>query len=515
MQLCVPFHAFKDNLKRYIMKEKDQLDALKVADAVFDGIYVINNQGVVIAVNQHYTTITGVPGEAILGKSFEQVWREMNFDADMDSVFFHIKSKEKLSSIMQIIKTDKNRLLNRPGSVALTALHEKRRVTVLTEIKRSGKMVLLIGIPIFSDQGEVEKVCTVLRDLTDFVELKEKLDEAEEEKKAYLDELKEHRKSPRIEGLIGDSPPIKRIRDLIENIAETDATVLITGGTGVGKEVVARGIHQQSKRRNKPYLKVNCAAIPDTLLESELFGYEKGAFTGAGQHGNPGLFEAAHKGTILLDEIGEMPIQLQAKLLRVLQEKEIRRVGSSESIPVDVRVIAATNQNLQEQIQQGLFREDLYYRLNVIPINMPDLKDRKEDILLLAGSFLNQFNKKYSCNKHFNRSAMEALKEYNWPGNVRELENIVERLILVGEKDEISRSDIAFLQSSSQREGIDEMPVKLKAAVEALERKMIRDALHTSGSTYKAAEILGVDQSTIVRKSKSLGIEKVIHKRIN
>jgi transcriptional regulator with PAS, ATPase and Fis domain len=489
------------------MKEKDQLDALKVADAVFDGIYVINNKGVVIAVNQYYTTITGIPGDAILGKRFEQVWQELDFDADMDSVFFHIKSEEKLSSIMEIIKTDKDRLLSRPGSIALTALHEKRRVTVLTEIKRSGKVVLLIGIPIFDEYGEVEKVCTVLRDLTDFVELKEKLEEAEEEKREYLAELNEHRKKPGYEGFIGDSPPIKKIRDLIENIAETDATVLITGGTGVGKEVVARVIHQQSKRRHKPYLKVNCAAIPDTLLESELFGYEKGAFTGAGQSGKAGLFEAANKGTILLDEIGEMPIQLQAKLLRVLQEKEIRRVGSAESISIDVRVIAATNQNIQEQIRKGLFREDLFYRLNVIPVAMPDLKDRKEDVLLLAGSFLNQFNKKYIRSKHFSRGAIEALEEYSWPGNIRELENIIERLILVGEQDEISNGDIAFLLSGNQPQEAPESPAKLKAAVDALERKMLTEALQTQGSTYKAAKMLGVNQSTIVRKAKALGIK--------
>ena len=489
------------------MKEKNQLDAITVADAVFDGIYVIDKNGIVIAVNQCYTDITGIPKDAILGKNFEQVWQEMDFDADLDSVFFHIKSNEKLSSIMQIVKTDKERLLSRPSPIALTALREKRQVTVLTEIKRSGKMALLTGIPIFDDRGDVEKVCTVLRDLTDFVELKEQLDDAEDEKKAYLAELKEHRKRPGHEGFIGDSPTIMRIRDLIENIAGTDATVLITGGTGVGKEVIARVIHQQSKRRLKPYLKVNCAAIPDNLLESELFGYEKGAFTGAGPNGKSGLFEAAHKGTILLDEIGEMPIQLQAKLLRVLQEKEIRRIGSAESIPIDVRVIAATNQNLQEQIQKGLFREDLFYRLNVIPIAMPDLKDRKEDILLLAGSFLNQFNKKYNRNKHFNRSAMEALKAYSWPGNVRELENIIERLILVGEKDEITREDIAFLLTSIHQEEPSDMPTKLKEAVEALERKMLIEALKTQGSTYKAAEILGVDQSTIVRKAKALGIK--------
>jgi transcriptional regulator with PAS, ATPase and Fis domain len=488
------------------MKEKNQLDAITVADAVFDGIYVIDKNGIVIAVNQCYSDITGIPKDAIMGKNFEQVWQEMDFDADMDSVFFHIKSEEKLSSIMQIIKTDKTRLLSRPGSIALTALNEKRRVTVLTEIKRSGKMALLIGIPIFDSQGEVEKVCTVIRDLTDFVELKEKLDEAEEEKRAYLSELNEHRQKPGFEGFIGDSPPIKRIRDLIENLAETDATVLITGGTGVGKEVVARVIHQQSKRRHKAYIQVNCAAIPDTLLESELFGYEGGAFTGAGQGGKAGLFEAAHKGTILLDEIGEMPIQLQAKLLRVLQEKEIRRVGSAESMPVDVRVIAATNQNLQEQIRKGLFREDLFYRLNVIPIAMPDLKDRKEDILLLAGSFLNSFNKKYSRNKHFNRSAMEALEGYSWPGNVRELENIIERLILVGEENEISNDDIAFILSSNQQHEVIRLPVKLKDAVDALERKMLTEALKTQGSTYKAAKMLGVNQSTIVRKAKALGI---------
>merc|ERR1711879_347005 len=249
--------------------------------------------------------------------------------------------------------------------------------------------------------------------------------------------------------------------------AKTDATVLIAGETGCGKEVIAKEIHKNSGRKNGPYIKVNCAAIPDNLLESELFGYEKGAFTGALNKNKPGMFEMANGGTLLLDEIGEMPMNLQTKLLRVLQEKEVRRIGSVSSIKLDARIIASTNQDLPALIQRRAFREDLYYRLNVVPIYIPPLRERQEDISILVYDLLAKFNKKYEKAKKFETGAMEVLENYPWPGNVRELGNVLERLV-VSDDDLLIRSESInhFLGKKASTVTTDQKTT-LKEAVES------------------------------------------------
>lgn len=241
--------------------------------------------------------------------------------------------------------------------------------------------------------------------------------------------------------IVGDSEPMVRVYKMIEKVAKTNSTVLLTGESGTGKELVGKSIHSSSPRHSHPFITLNCAAMPDSLLESELFGYVRGAFTGATQN-RKGLFETADNGTLLLDEISTMPVNMQSKLLRVLQEKEIRRVGGTASIPVNTRIIAATNENLEEKIRSGKFREDLYYRLSVIPLEIPPLRNRIEDIPLLVSHFLDLFNKENSRNVDISSQVVESLKKYSWPGNVRELENLLKRLATLCENNIIKIEDL-------------------------------------------------------------------------
>ena len=246
--------------------------------------------------------------------------------------------------------------------------------------------------------------------------------------------------------MIGESEPINHIKEIIEKVASTDARVLITGPNGTGKELVAHWLHEKSSRSQSPLIEVNCAAIPTELIESELFGHVKGSFTGALKD-RPGKFEAANGGTIFLDEIGDMSLSAQAKVLRALQENKVARVGSDKDISVNVRVVAATNKNLQKEISDGKFREDLYHRLAVILINVPPLNERREDIPLLVDFFTNKISEEQgTVNKHFSKEAIQLLKEYNWTGNIRELRNVVERLIILGEK-EVSANDVKMFAS--------------------------------------------------------------------
>jgi transcriptional regulator with PAS, ATPase and Fis domain len=238
--------------------------------------------------------------------------------------------------------------------------------------------------------------------------------------------------------LIARSPLTIRVMEMVARVANFDVSVLITGESGVGKEVIANAMHQHSQRSKGPLIKVNCGAIPETLLESELFGYDYGAFTGARKQGKPGMFELADKGTLFLDEIGDIPFSLQGKLLRALQDHEIMRIGSVKTTPVDVRIIAATNKNLDEMVQNGSFRDDFYYRLNVVSIEVPPLRERKEDIPLFVLHFLEKMNKKHQYNKRIASQVIDAFMLYSWPGNVRELENIIERMIIMTADNEIN-----------------------------------------------------------------------------
>ncbi|WP_257349968.1 sigma-54 interaction domain-containing protein [Pseudalkalibacillus decolorationis] len=302
--------------------------------------------------------------------------------------------------------------------------------------------------------------------------------------------------------LIMTSDSMKRIQKIIYTISNVDSTVFLLGESGVGKSAIANRIHQASNRSNYRLISINCGAIPESLIEAELFGYEDGTFTGGIKGGKIGLFEAADKGTIFLDEIAELPLNLQSKLLSVLQEGTIRRIGSTKSKKIDVRVIAATNNDIKQLIRKKLFREDLYYRLNVVPLTIPPLRERKEEIQHLIDFFLAKYNKKYGLEKRLSISVKRELMEYQWPGNIRELENMIERIVVTNIDDEIDHvlHPHGKLTRKEHFNPIDFMP--LKKAKKQLEKELILKAVNLYGNTYKAAEALGIDQSTISKKMK-------------
>lgn len=304
--------------------------------------------------------------------------------------------------------------------------------------------------------------------------------------------------------IIGESPEMKKVFSLIEKISKSDSTVLIFGESGTGKELIATTIHYQSSRKDKPLIKVNCAALPEGLIESELFGHEKGAFTGAIKR-RPGRFELANGGTIFLDEIGDLPLSTQAKLLRVIQERTFERVGGTETLNVDVRVITATNRNLEREVREGRFREDLYYRLNVIPITLPPLRQRREDIPYLIDFFLNKYRNKTSKNVRFSRDAVDVLLKYDYPGNVRELENIVERCVTLSASDIIAKDDLPYfvLKKTDDSRQLSLSDVAAKAE----EEYIIKVLKATKGNKTRAAEILGISRKTLWEKIKAYGIE--------
>ena len=326
---------------------------------------------------------------------------------------------------------------------------------------------------------------------------------------------KELQKKYRYENLIGTSNALEKIYTLIEKVADTDSTVLIIGASGTGKELIARAIHYDSSRSDKPLVVINCGAIPEELLESELFGHEKGAFTGAYKT-RIGRFEMANGGTIFLDEVGEMSPSLQVKLLRVLQEQKFERVGGTKTIHVDVRIIAATNKNLTIAINKGRFREDLYYRLNVIPIKVPSLKHRKTDIPLLVDFFINKFQKgKGKSITGFTPEAMDCVLQYDWPGNVRELENMIKRLTILCDNELVVVDDLPeHIQRNSRsiqqfEEGILEEGLTLDEAVKDYEKRLILEALEKSNWVKtKAAKILNINRTTLVEKIKKQNLSK-------
>ncbi len=315
----------------------------------------------------------------------------------------------------------------------------------------------------------------------------------------------------KFENIIGNSFPMQKVFELIEKVADTNATALVTGESGVGKELVARAIHFNSSRRDSPLVVVNCGAIPETLLESELFGYEKGAFTGAANT-RLGRFEIANGGSIFLDEIGDMSVNLQVKLLRVLQERSFERIGGSKTITVDLRIIAATNRSLEDLVKQGKFREDLYYRLNVVPIHIPPLRERRQDIPLLLNYFLEQSNRLNNANiEGFTEEAIRALLDYQYPGNVRELQNIVERMAVLKRNGYIDLEDLPeklYAAESTEEAAPLNMERGYDTLVSEFEKTLISKALQeTQGVKSKAAQVLSINRTTLIEKMKRLGID--------
>nr|WP_285874081.1 sigma-54 dependent transcriptional regulator [Halalkalibacter oceani] len=300
---------------------------------------------------------------------------------------------------------------------------------------------------------------------------------------------------------------MKDIHSLIYRLGDVDSTVLLLGESGVGKEVLARMLHQTSNRRHQPFIKINCGALPDTLIESELFGYAKGTFTGASKDGKEGLIVAADKGTLFLDEIGEMPLNTQVKLLQVLQEKRVTPLGRTTPVDVDVRFIAATNRDLEEMVEKKQFRSDLYYRLNIVPIHIPNLWTRREEIPFLAEYFLKRYNQQYFKQKYFGENTIEQLTKYSWPGNVRELQNTIERLVVTVVSDEIRGEHLPEHIRLQQRSHKYDTDLGLKEAVNLFEKELIEKTLEHCYTLKEASRILKVDPSTLTRKVRKFNIQ--------
>jgi DNA-binding NtrC family response regulator len=316
----------------------------------------------------------------------------------------------------------------------------------------------------------------------------------------------------KIEGIVGKSPKMMQILDIVRKVTPTNVTVLIYGESGTGKELIARAIHYNSPRKNGPFIAINCAAIPETLIESELFGYEPGAFTGANTR-KIGLIESANRGTLFLDEIAELPLLMQSKLLRVLQDKEIRRIGGKDTMKVDVRIIAATNKNLSEQIEKNKFREDLYYRLKVVTVDLPPLRERKEDIPELINYFIEKYSKEFGkMIKGIDEKAMHALLSYHWPGNIRQLETVIERAIIICESEKITLKDIHDELNSSSVKNIFDIEIPDEGInYEELEKELLKKALIKSNFVIaKAAKLMGMSYDTFWYRLKKFGLHENI-----
>ena len=445
-----------------------------IIESSFDGIYVTDGDAKTLRVNKAYERITGLCRKELIGRTM--------YDLVAEGVFNESVTIKVLAS---------------------------RHAESLIQQSRSGKTYMVTGTPVFDESGGISLVVTNVRDVTELQQLQKQLKNMETLQHQYLEALSQLKNyTGGHDKYILISKKMADVHALVLRLARVDSTVLIQGESGVGKEVVADMIHSASPRKKAPFMKISCAAIPENLLESELFGYRPGAFTGAKKEGRPGLFEMADKGTLLLDEIGEMPLGLQAKLLRVVQEKQCVRLGSSDPICVDVRILAATNRDLEKMVAKKEFRKDLFFRLNVVPVHIPPLRERKEAIAGFVQYFLKQLNKKYGYEKFFSPRAMDCLYGYGWPGNVRELENLIERVVVVTPGREIH---VENLPDSMFRPGPSTprpqyAHTSLKAAMDDFEKKIIAQVLADQGSTRKAAAVLGVNQSTIVRKAARHGI---------
>lgn len=445
----------------------NNLDSL--LELFFDGVIITDRDGMIVKVNTAYQKIAGKTADELIGKDIRS------------TVGIRLHSNE--SSTMRV-------------------LQERRPVTIMQRsTSDSGyKEYMTTGMPMFNEQNEIEFVVNCVRDMTELNELKQHLSRAEQMNQNYLEEIKTLKQQQEHEnGLVIHSKVMLDVKEAATKVASVDSPVMLRGESGVGKEVIAKYIHHRSKRSKGAFIKVNCGAIPASLMESEFFGYETGAFTGANKEGKPGFFELADKGTLFLDEIGDMPLDLQVKLLRVLEEQEFRRIGGVKTIRSDVRIIAATNQDLEEMVEQKTFRKDLYYRLQVYPILIPPLRERKEEIPFFIEHFLQRYQEKNAIQIQITQEAIHVLCQYEWPGNIRELINVMERMA-------ISCANGEILPDHLPRELFGNLgkiiPKTFGEEVELFEFQGMQRALALHKSTRKAARALQMSQPTFVRKMK-------------
>ncbi len=441
-------------------KERVLMDLKDVFEYAFDEIFVTDEQGIVVRVNSTCERHYQLAAEELVGKHVKELQK--------NGIFYP-------SATLEVI--------------------EKKRPIELVQTTKSGEYLHVRTRPVFDDEGNLRRVISYSRDLTELYQLRQKVEEMDNQLKTYKKELRETYEH---EGLIFKSLAMQKIVDTIKKVSVVDSTVLVLGETGVGKSRLVRHLHEVSHRKHESFYEINCAALPTNLIESELFGYSGGSFTGANRGGKKGLLESAHKGTLFLDEIGEMPLEIQAKLLQVLQEKTFRPIGGRELKKVDVRIVAATNRDLSMMVKQGTFRKDLYYRLNVIPIAIPPLRERTEDILPLIYHYLQHFNKKYGRDVKLAPSTLQMFVGYPWEGNNREIENVIERIVITVD-DVVTVEDLPL---SMQEAAVEQSGQSLYKMLEEVERNIILKAYKTYGSSYKVAEFLQISQSAATRKIK-------------
>lgn len=464
------FEEIERKIQNNAIDDKDKRFMTEALRAVFfadDGITVASGALELILVNDSYASIVGVEGSKLIGRTTTSLVKEGIFEE----------------------------------SVAEMAIKAKEQKTVVQN-QINGKTVLNTAKPILNEDGEVHRVVSTIRDMPMLKGLYDDLLKQKQLLEGYKQTLSIQMKR-KTGDIIAESDKMRDIVRFAEKIAANDSTVLILGESGVGKGVIADLIHTVSKRSDGHKVSINCGAIPEQLLESELFGYCKGAFTGANREGKIGLIEAADGGTVILDEIGELPLSLQPKLLTFLESGWISKVGSTEVKKVDSRIIAVTNQDLQKMVDEGKFREDLYYRLNVIPLEIPPLRERREDIIPLILLFLNRYNRKNGCDKTISPELLEKMQNYDWPGNIRQVKNTIERLAILSSDVKISVNDLGNMDLTSKALNITkeaDWPVDLMEIMQNLEEQYIKKALNKGGSIRAAAKLLGITPSMLYRK---------------
>jgi len=449
-----------------------QLDT--IMESSFDGLWICDHRGIVVKVNQAALKLVGLPREQVENRNVDDLLREGRFEE----------------------------------SVTLQVLQRKTTITMQQHLK-TGKIVLATGVPIFDSAGEVAFVVINDRDLTLLDRLRREIEESQAQLEHYRIELSlKQIKELEANHFICRSRTMKGVYEQALRVAPTNSTVLISGETGVGKGLLAKLIHKESVRGKGPFIRVDCAAIPSSLFESEMFGYAKGAFTGADFRGKPGLVELARSGTLFLDEISEINTEGQVKLLRFLDERRFVPVGGSAEKEVDTRVIAATNKDLASEVGAGRFRNDLFYRFHVVPLQIPPLRERPLDIADLARSFLQKIGEENRVYKQISPEAMNMLLKYPFPGNVRELENIVERMLIMSSGQEIQVHDLPSEVRTHHVGPLEAELVQgadLRHRLRALELEIIQETLKRFGSQRRAARHLGLSQSSLARKLKRSG----------
>jgi len=450
----------------------------EILDVLNDGIYITDADGYTLKVNKTYERMTGLKQKELIGKRVTDLEREGVFKSPLNAL---------------IVKTGKPQ--------------------TNVQVNKMGRKVVISGNPVLDKEGNVLYVVTFVRDITGLMQLKDEISSQRELIQRYHAESQYLRsKNLGSKPVVFKSPRMLELIELLKRVAITDANVLILGETGVGKGIFATKVHEYSHRSEEPFFKVNCATIPDNLIESELFGYEPGAFTGANIKGKPGYFEMANKGTLFLDEIGELPSSMQAKLLGVIQDQEVMRLGATTVKKIDVRIVTATNVNLEQVVREGKFRSDLYYRFRVAALEIPPLRERQEEIGLLIELFLTKFNTKYKRKMSFSKEAIQLLNVYHWPGNIREMENLIQGLVVTLEKDVLDLCDLPCYMKESVKKDIvagvkpDSCKKTLNEIMEDYEKEVLKSSLDKFHNVTAVAESLCIDRSTVFRKFKKYNI---------